>query len=269
MDDREMDVSWPELAAVIISRELRDGEVGSPGGARSEIPLAAARLAQLTHAPNLAVITSAVGFAINAVDKPWAPLSPSTTDYRNIHTGAEAVLHFLSVFRTQRDWFMAGGLQVDTYGNLNLTAIGDARKPKLRGPGGAGLSYAGSCAKRYFIYVQEHSRRSIVDRVDHVTSLGYGSGPGDRQRLGIRGGGPALVVTPRAVFDFCPDTCRLRMRSVHAPASVEEVLAITGARVVVPDQVPHTAPPSENELRVLREQVDRAGVLRRVSTAGA
>ncbi|WP_204279348.1 hypothetical protein, partial [Enterobacter asburiae] len=62
--------SWPELAAVVLSRELRDGEVGSPGGSRSEIPLAAARLAQLTHAPNLAIITSAAGFVANMVGKP-------------------------------------------------------------------------------------------------------------------------------------------------------------------------------------------------------
>ena len=109
MPELAMDIAWPELAAVVLSRELRDGEVGSPGGARSEIPLAAARLAQLTHAPNLAVVTSAVGYVTNAIGKPWGPLCQSTTDYRNIHAGAEAVLPLLSVFRTKRDWFFAGG----------------------------------------------------------------------------------------------------------------------------------------------------------------
>lgn len=256
------DISWPELAAVVLSRELRDGEVGSPGGARSEIPLAAARLAQLTHAPNLAVVTSAVGYVTNPIGKPWGPLCHSTTDYRNIHAGAEAVLPLLSVFRTRRDWFFAGGLQVDTYGNLNLTAVGDIKAPTLRGPGGAGLAYAGSCASRYFIYMQQHSRRSIVDKVDYVTSVGYGSGPEDRRRLGLRGGGPALVITPLAVFDFCEISRRMRLRSVHAPYSLEEVLDNTAARIIVPEHVPATTPPSENELSVLREQVDRNGVLR-------
>jgi glutaconate CoA-transferase subunit B len=260
-DHTQAGCAWPEFAAVVLSRELRDGEVGSPGGARSEIPLAAARLAQLSHAPNLALITSAVGFAINATGKRWGPLCHSTTDYRNIHAGAEAVLHFLSIFRTRRDWFFAGGLQVDTYGNLNLTAIGDIRAPKLHGPGAAGLAFAGSCATRYFIYIQEHSKRSIVDKVDYVTSMGYGAGPGDRERLGLRGGGPALVITPMALFDFCEGTRRMRLKSFHAPYTVEDVVANTGAAIIVPDDVRPTPPPTERELHLLRTQVDRDGVL--------
>ena len=263
MPEPTMDIAWPELAAVVLSRELRDGEVGSPGGARSEIPLAAARLAQLTHAPNLAVVTSAVGYVTNAIGKPWGPLCQSTTDYRNIHAGAEAVLPLLSVFRTKRDWFFAGGLQVDTFGNLNLTAVGDIKAPTLRGPGGAGLAYAGSCASRYFIYMQQHSRRSIVDKVDVVTSIGYGAGLDDRKRLGLRGGGPALVITPMAVFDFCETSRRLRLKSIHPPHTLEEVLDNTAARIIVPETVPATTLPSERELSVLREEVDRNGTLRR------
>ena len=268
MPELAMDIAWPELAAVVLSRELRDGEVGSPGGARSEIPLAAARLAQLTHAPNLAVVTSAVGYVTNAIGKPWGPLCQSTTDYRNIHAGAEAVLPLLSVFRTKRDWFFAGGLQVDTFGNLNLTAVGDIKAPTLRGPGGAGLAYAGSCASRYFIYMQQHSRRSIVDKVDVVTSIGYGAGLDDRKRLGLRGGGPALVITPMAVFDFCETSRRLRLKSVHPPHTLEEVLDNTAARIIVPETVPATTLPSERELSVLREEVDRNGTLRRGARAG-
>ena len=268
MPELAMDIVWPELAAVVLSRELRDGEVGSPGGARSEIPLAAARLAQLTHAPNLAVVTSAVGYVTNAIGKPWGPLCQSTTDYRNIHAGAEAVLPLLSVFRTKRDWFFAGGLQVDTFGNLNLTAVGDIKAPTLRGPGGAGLAYAGSCASRYFIYMQQHSRRSIVDKVDVVTSIGYGAGLDDRKRLGLRGGGPALVITPMAVFDFCETSRRLRLKSVHPPHTLEEVLDNTAARIIVPETVPATTLPSERELSVLREEVDRNGTLRRGAGAG-
>ena len=268
MPELAMDIAWPELAAVVLSRELRDGEVGSPGGARSEIPLAAARLAQLTHAPNLAVVTSAVGYVTNAIGKPWGPLCQSTTDYRNIHAGAEAVLPLLSVFRTKRDWFFAGGLQVDTFGNLNLTAVGDIKAPTLRGPGGAGLAYAGSCASRYFIYMQQHSRRSIVDKVDVVTSIGYGAGPDDRKRLGLRGGGPALVITPMAVFDFCETSRRLRLKSVHPPHTLEEVLDNTAARIIVPETVPATTLPSERELSVLREEVDRNGTLRRGAGTG-
>lgn len=256
------DCAWPELAAVVLARELRDGEVGSPGGARSEIPLAAARLAQLTHAPNLAIITSAVGYVANMVDKPWSPLHHSTTDYRNVYAGTEAVLHFMSIFRTRRDWFFAGGLQVDAFGNINMTAIGDLAKPRLRGPGAAGLAYAASMATRYFIYLQEHTPRSFVEKLDYVTAMGYGDGPGARKRLGLRGGGPALVISPLAVLDFDEGTCRMRLKSVHPGHTVEEVVANTGLRLIVPSSVPLTTGPSAAELATLRTRVDRDGVLR-------
>jgi len=256
------DYAWPELAAVVLSRELKDGEIGSPGGARSEIPLAAARLAQLTHAPNLAIITSAVGYVANMVGKPWAPLHHSTTDYRNIYAGAEAVLHFMSIFRTQRDWFFAGGLQVDGFGNINMTAIGDLARPKLIGPGAAGLSYACSMASRYFIYIQEHTTRAFVEKLDYLTAVGYGDGPGARERLGLRGGGPALVISPLAVMDFEESTCRMRLKSVHPGHTVDEVVDNTGIELVVASDVPGTTPPSPGELATLRSQVDREGVLR-------
>ena len=254
--------AWPELAAVVLSRELKDGEVGSPGGARSEIPLAAARLAQLMHAPNLAIITSAVGYVINTVDKPWSPMFHSTTDYRNIHAGAEAVLHFMSIFRTRRDWFFAGGLQIDPYGNINMTAIGDLKAPKLRGPGAAGLAYAASMATRYFIYLQEHTTRSFVEKLDYVTAMGYGDGPAARARLGLRGGGPSLVISPLAVLDFDEATRRMRLKSVHPGHTVDEVVANTGMRLIVPATVPPTAAPTADELSTLRQRVDRDGVLR-------
>ena len=159
-------------------------------------------------------------------------------------------------------------MQVDTFGNLNLTAVGDIKAPTLRGPGGAGLAYAGSCASRYFIYMQQHSRRSIVDKVDVVTSIGYGAGPDDRKRLGLRGGGPALVITPMAVFDFCETSRRLRLKSIHPPHTLEEVLDNTAARIIVPETVPATTLPSERELSVLREEVDRNGTLRRGAGTG-
>ncbi|MFC4271265.1 hypothetical protein GQF03_12735 [Sneathiella chungangensis] len=260
-------VAWPELAAYVLSKELGDGEIGSPGGARSEIPLAAARLAQLTHAPNLMIITSAAGFVANSVGKAPAPLFHSTMDYRNIYAGTETVLNFMSVFYTPRDWFFAGGLQVDSFGNLNMTAIGDIKAPKLKGPGGAGLSYASSVARRYFIYMQQHSKLSFVNKLDYVTAMGYGSGPGDREALGLVGGGPALVFSPMAAMDFCATTKRMRLRSVHPGHTVEEVLDNTGAEIIVPEEVPTTALPDAETLEILRSRVDPSGVLRNLKGA--
>jgi len=255
--------SWPELAAVVLSRELADGEVGSPGGSRSEIPLAAARLAQLTHAPNLAIITSAAGFVANMVDKPWSPLFSSTMDWRNVYAGTEAVLPSSGVFHTRRDWFFAGALQVDAFGNINLTRVRLKDGAEMQGPGAAGLAYSSTMARRYFIYMHEHSRRSFVQKLDYRTAIGFGDGPGNREKLGLRGGGPALVISPRGVMDFDEATRHLRLRSVHPGQSVQELVDNTGCDLIVPPSVPSTAEPSVRELDVLRRQVDRGGVLRR------
>ncbi len=254
--------SWPEFAAVILSRELGDGEVGSPGGSRSEIPLAAARLAQLTHAPNLSIITSAVGFIANISGKPWSPLCHSTMDWRNIYAGTEAVMASSGVFHTRRDWFFAGALQVDGFGNINLSRVKQKDGSEMRGPGAAGLAYSASMAKRYFITMHEHSRRAFVERLDYLTAVGWGEGPGSREKLQLRGGGPALVVSPRAVMDFDETTRRLRLRSLHPGQALDEVLANTGCELVVPAQVPTTPTPTARELGLLRERVDRDGVLR-------
>lgn len=254
--------AWPEFAAVVLSRELRDGETGSPGGSRSEIPLAAARLAQLTHAPNLSIITSAVGFVANVSGKPCGPLCHSTMDWRNIYCGTEAVMASSGVFHTRRDWFFAGALQVDAFGNLNLNRVKLKDGGELRGPGAAGLAYSSSMAKRYFVYMHEHSTRSFVDTLDYRTAIGFGEGPGSRERLRLRGGGPALVVSPRAVMDFDEATKRLRLRSLHPGQSLDDLLANTGCELVVPQHVPRTPVPTRRELELLRGFVDRAGVLR-------
>lgn len=257
-----MRCTWPEFAAVLLSRELRDGETGSPGGSRSEIPLAAARLAQLTHAPNLSIITSAVGFVANITDKPWAPLCRSTMDWRNIACGTEAVMASSGVFHTRRDWFFAGALQVDGYGNINLNRVRLEDGSELRGPGAAGLAYSASMARRYFIYMHEHSTRSFVKTLDYRTAIGWGDGPGSREELRLRGGGPALVVSPRAVMDFDESSKRLRLRSLHPGQTRDEVLANTGCELLVTEPIIQTPVPTVRELELLRAQVDRDGVLR-------
>ncbi|QJW85367.1 CoA-transferase subunit beta [Ramlibacter terrae] len=223
---------------------------------------AAARLAQLTHAPNLSIITSAVGFVANMVGKPRSPLFHSTMDWRNIYAGTEAVMASSGVFHTRRDWFFAGAMQVDGFGNINLSRVRLKDGSDMRGPGAAGLAYSSSMARRYFIYLHEHSTRSIVDRLDYLTAVGYGDGPGSREKLALRGGGPALVISPRGVMDFDPKTLRLRLRSVHPGQEVAELVANTGCELLLPASVPVTTAPTTNELDVLRTQVDRGGVLR-------
>ncbi|MHC1567903.1 MAG: CoA-transferase subunit beta [Candidatus Syntropharchaeia archaeon] len=255
-----MKYSPDELMAVVLSRELKDGEVGSPGGAYSEIPVSAVKLAQLTHAPNLVYICSTTGFICSARNAD-VPLFNSTTDYRNIYL-AEAVFDMEQIFGFRRDFFFVGGIQIDKFGNINLIGIGDYPALKLRGPGTAGLAIASAISKRFYIYTRSHDRRVFVDRVQYRSGVGHFEGKGMREKLNLFGNGPEFVITPLAVLDFDEEK-RMRIRSVHPGHTVEEVVENTGFDLVIPEKVPETEPPSSRELEILRDKVDKAGVLRK------
>ena len=131
----------------------------------------------------------------------------------------------------------------------------------MRGPGTAGLSYATAIAGRFYIYLAHHSKRLLVEKVDFLNGLGYINGPGARERLALPGKGPQLVVTPLAVMDFAEETKRMRLKSLHPGAYLEEVVDNTGFKLIIPDTIPVTTPPTGAELKCLREQVDIKGVL--------
>ena len=247
-----------ELMAVVLARELKDGEVGEPA-AYSEIPMAACKLARLMHAPNLNWWCSATSFL-----NPKGPLYHSSTDYRNIE-GAEAVLDlndalFYSI--PHYNFFFAGGIQVDQYGNLNLAVIGDYNRPRLRGPGCAGLCYVSALPIKYFIYMTRHDKMSFVEKVDFLVGVGYLNGGKSREEAGLVAGGPRLVVSPLGVFDFEEETKAMRVKSLHPGVSLIRLRENTGFDLVVPASVTETVPPSREEMKLLREAVDPYGVLR-------
>ncbi len=248
-----------ELMAVVLSRDLKDGEQGEMG-AYSEIPMAACKLARLTHAPNLNWWCSATSY-LNST----GPLWHSSTDYRNI-VGAEAVLHmneaiFYAVPRY--DFFFLGGIQIDQFGNANLTAIGEWARPKLRGPGCAALPFVTTMPIRSYIYMTRHDKLSLVRKVDFISGVGFLNGGDSRTKIGLpAGGGPCLVITPLSVMDFEEDSKRMRLKSLHPGVSLEKVIQNTSFNLVLPDSIPETPPLTEEELRILREKVDPYGVLR-------
>ena len=240
-----VEVAPAELMAVALSRELRDGELAIMG-AVSALPLAACRLAQLTHAPGLWYITGGSG-AVNA--RP-AELLESSCDERLLGA-AETALPLPEVVLLEGrgdvvDVFFAGGLQIDAHANCNLAAVGDWARPRLRGPGGVGLSFL-PLAGRAVVYTASHSPRTFVERVDFV------SGPGLTA---------ALVVTPLCTMDVDPASRRLRLRSLHPGVSLDDVRAATGFPLGAPDPPPVTPAATPAELAALR-QVDPTGVLRR------
>jgi glutaconate CoA-transferase subunit B len=248
-----------EFMAIILSRDLMDGELGEMG-AYSEIPMAACKLARLLHAPNLNWWCSATSYL-----NPTGPLHHSSTDHRNI-MGAEAVLHMneaLFYAVPHYDFFFLGGMQVDRFGNVNLTVIGDWKKPKLRGPGCAALPGVTALPIRSYIYMNRHDTRSFVEELDFVSGVGYLSGGDSRREIGLpEGGGPCLVVSPLAVMDFEDKTKRMRVKSLHPGISMEEVTQNTGFELVLPETISETPCPKEEEIRVLRKEVDPYGVLR-------
>lgn len=250
-----------ELMAVVMARSLRDGEVAGTG-AGSAMARAACRLAQLLHAPNLSFLAG--GSA--AVNPYLEPLAASSCDYTNLLCESTLSLAELitSIPAGRVDVFFYGGLQVDRYGNVNLSLVGDPAKPKLRGPGAVALPIIGS-ARRGIIFVTDHSPRTFVEKVSFITAPGFLDGPESWSKAKAEGhilsDGPALVVTPLAVMDFEESSRRMRLVSVHSNVTVEQVRAATGFELIIPDEVPTTPPPNPVELRLLRE-MDEERLLR-------
>jgi glutaconate CoA-transferase subunit B len=254
------DYAVAELMACVLGRDFRDGEFGAMGAA-SQVPMAAAKLARALHAPNLNWLSGGSG----AINSKLPYLIKSAADYRNLF-GAECRLSMEDIVdievRGRADFSCYSGIQVDKYGNLNMLAIGDYARPKMRGPGSVGLSLA-AAFKRFYIYIADHSTRRLVDKVDYISGPGFCDGTKERDRYVQPGAtGPCLCITPLAVFDFDPETRTMRLKSVHRGVSVDEVLSRTGFMPVMPDTVPETPPPTEAEMRLLRDVIDREGVLR-------
>lgn len=252
----ERPCSPAEMQTVVLARELRDGELGA-AGASAAIPMAAMMLARLTHAPDLQI---AGEMFVNPRPK---QLWNSMLDDRALGA-CEAAETFLELFGHSHrglDFFFHNGMQIDAFGNINLHHIGGTiDKPKMRGPGAANISYAAT-SRRFYICTTSHTVRTFVPRVDFITSPGHLDGPESFRAAGLAGG-PRLCVTPLAVMDFAPDTLRMRLKSVHPWSTAGEVALNTGFDIAAEGDVPLTDPPTSEELRLLRQEVDPKGLLR-------
>ena len=239
--------------AVALARELRDGELAIMG-AVSALPLAACRLAQATHAPDLWYIVGGSG----AVCARPLELPESSCDERLLVADTALPLPEVVLLEGRGDVidvFFAGGLQIDAHGNCNLGPVGPWRKPTLRGPGGVGLPFVAR-AGRVVIYSMSHDRRTFVEHVDFISGPGFVNGHDS-----VPGGGPALIVTPLCTMDFDPGTHRARLATLHPGITLEHVLDATGFSPLLPNSLETTPPPTPRELSILR-RMDPAGVLR-------
>jgi glutaconate CoA-transferase subunit B len=149
-----------------------------------------------------------------------------------------------------------GAAQVDRHANLNSTVIGDYAHPRTRLPGAGGApEIAASCGE--VIVIAPHTRRTFVEKLDFVTTVGHGDGPGARERLGFRGKGPTAVITDLGVLEPDPETKVLVLTRTHPGVEVDQVLEQTGWALEVSAELGRTEPPTAEELAKLRELLER------------
>jgi glutaconate CoA-transferase subunit B len=240
-----------ELMICVAARLLENGAtVGVGTGA----PCAAAMLAQRTHAPQLFIAFEAGGLA------PQLPAMPiSVGDSRTFYRGLMATSMADVLEACQRgmmDYTFLGGAQIDAYGNLNSTVIGEYQHPKVRFPGSGGANDFASFCWRTLV-VTQHDRRRFVAKLDFVTSPGYLTGPGAREAAGLPAGtGPYKVITDLAVLGFDEQSKRMQVESLHPGVTLEQVQDNTGFDLGRATELGRTEPPRDEELRLLREEVD-------------
>ncbi len=241
-----------ELMICCAARALEDGRTAAVG---TGVPCAAAMLAQRTHAPRLVVLFEAGGVA------PRLPTMPiSVGDSRTFYRGLMATSMADIMETCQRglvDYTFLGGAQIDAFGNLNSTMIGDDyARPRVRLPGSGGANDLASLCWRILV-VTGHDRRRFVEKLDFLTTPGYLTGPGAREAAGLpRGTGPYRVVTDLAVLGYHETTRRMEVLSLHPGVGLEQVRAATGFALGAAEELSTTLAPTAEELCILREEVD-------------
>ena len=238
-----------ELMVCQAARQLRDGEVAFVG---IGLPNLACNLARRRHAPNLVLIYESG--AVGAVPErlPISIGDPAlVTDSLSVCSMFDIFSYYLQAGHIDVGFLQ--GSQIDRFGNLNTTVVGDYARPSVRLPGSGGACEIASLAKRILV-ITPQSRRSFPERVDFITSPGFIDGPGGRNRLGLRGDGPAMVITDLGCYEFEDE--EMILTSLHPGHTLDEVKNNTGWDVRVSQGLKATEVPTSEELRIIREELD-------------
>lgn len=258
----ELTYSASELMIVNASRLLKDGDVVFVGVGQ---PNLACNLAKRTHAPDLVMIYEAGVIGAEPARLPLSIGDPTLV------SGALSVVSMYDIFtnylqRGNVDVGFLGGAQIDRFGNINATFIGnDYAHPKVRLPGSGGAQEIAAWANRCYI-MTPHQKRRFPEKVDFMTSAGYLHGKGDREALGLRGKGPVVVVTDIGLME--PDeTGELVLTALHPLRTSQQALENTGWPLKVASQLRQTEPLTVHELTILRDELDPSGIY--LKSAGA
>lgn len=240
-----------ELMICVAARLFEDGTTAFIG---TGIPMLAAALAQRLYAPNLIPIFEFGGTGALLEELPLA-----VGDAKTFHK-AVAAAGICDVMETAQrgfvDYGFLGGAQIDPFGNLNSTVIGRYDRPKVRLPGSGGGNDVGSLCWRT-IAIMRHDRRRFVPNCDFITTPGYLTGPGAREGAGLPPGtGPLAVITGMGRMGFDKTTCRMRLEAVAPGVTVEDVMESTGFELLFAPEIEKIDPPSAEELRLLRDEID-------------
>ena len=242
-----------ELLISIASRLMEDNATCFIG---TGIPMLAASLAQKMHAPNLISM-----FEFGGIGALLEKLPLAVGDMRTFYKGlvAAGICDIMEAGQCGFvDYGFLGGAQIDMYGNLNSTTIGDDHdRPKVRLPGSGGGNDVGSTCWKTIIIMQ-HGKRRFMPKIDFITTPGYLSGPGAREEAGLPPDtGPYRVVTDLCTLGFDETTKRMKLFALNPGIKINDVVENTGFELIIPDKIEQNDEPSIEELRILREEVDQ------------
>ena len=243
-----------ELLTINAARLLRDDDTVFVGVG---LPNLACNLARRTHAPNLLMIYEAGVIGAQPARLPLSIGDPTLV------SGALSVCSMYDIFafylqRGNVDVGFMGGAQIDRFGNINATVIGDYAHPKVRLPGSGGSMEIAAWANRCYL-LTPHQKRRFPEKLDFRTSAGFLSGRAERQAAGLRGGGMLAVVTDLGVMEP-DDNGELVLTALHPGATAEQARANTGWDLKVTASLGSTLAPTVEELRILREELDPQGI---------
>lgn len=243
-----------ELMAICGARLIWDDSVVLAG---TGMPVLSAMLAQKTHAPNAKIVYEGGNIDTRNKDLPL-----SVSDPRLMYKAAAALDMKASLGEILQAGYIdigfLGGAQIDKYGNINSTAIGKYKKPKVRLVGSGGANDIASLSNYTFIITKHHKRK--LHKCDYVTSPGHLKGGDSRAKAGLLGEGPKYIITDKCIFDFNPKNKKARILSIHPGVTRKELLRNMSWRPIIPRKIPVTKKPTAKELHILRREVDPKGL---------
>ncbi|HEV8719831.1 MAG TPA: CoA-transferase [Candidatus Binatia bacterium] len=253
----ELAYSAAEMMIVVAARVLKGARTVFVGVG---LPNIACNLARHTVAPDMELIYESGVYGARPERLPLSIGDPTLV------SGALSVVSMADLFglylqRGLVEIALLGGAQVDRYGNLNSTVIGDYEKPKTRLPGSGGACEIATNAQRTFM-IMRLKRRAFVEKLDFVTSPGHLTGGDSRAKLGLPGGGPELMITDKGILNFDNSQREMQLSALYPGVTVDEVKAEVGWPLRLAGKMEEVDPPKAEELRLIREELDPGAMYR-------